>query len=226
MPEFTCNVQIDDKQLERLLNKAVAQEVQQFFRKVKPQIEDGSRQYIAEAIQASPEWQSLLQNGSGERISLREHFGIVNPAPVLSKIVKSVQDGVKVEPLPPSGNILGGFIVRILPMDYAAELQVEGAKYTSTNAKGVSYDIPWLKWLLVGGAGILVVESQIIADRERAGSRTGRAVMVTPTKKPSQGWRVPTEFAGTAENNWLTRALADNNVGSRICDLFRTLMIA
>ena len=225
--DFYADVFIHDKHLQHGLEKALAGELQKFFLRLKPQIQDAVCQMVADAITNSPEWKSLQEVGSGDSsssITLREHFGLANPGPVLQGIVQAVQDGIEVDVVPPAAGHLGGFRVRILPKDYARELAVPGAEYESDSKKG-TYVIPWLRWLLIGGAGLLIVHAEINATRKsRAASRTGRAIMVTRTKTPSKGWRVPAEFAGTAENNWLTRALDDHRVAEKIVSHVQSLL--
>jgi hypothetical protein len=65
-----------------------------------------------------------------------------------------------------------------------------------------SLKLPWLEWLLLYG-GKIIVRSYEVKVGPNPHSRTGLAIM-KPSKK---NWRVPAEFSGTRENNWVTRAL-------------------
>jgi hypothetical protein len=79
--------------------------------------------------------------------------------------------------------------------DYSEVLGVDGGTFTSE--KG--FDIPWLRWLTLEGDAVLVADHHFLA---KAAGRTRRGVMV-----PTGVWRVPAEYAGTADDNWILRAL-------------------
>lgn len=235
---FGMNFTVDGRDLEKFVKQGVSQELQTMLRRVVPELTHRAQEMVAEAIESSPEWRQLLDVGSGDNVTLREHFGLADPYPVLKRIVQAVQNGIVVEVAPPAGNSLGSITVRILPGDYAAVLNVEGAEYISqgrfrrarqsnrvfypNESHPYTYVIPWLRWLLLGGSGIILIETEINTKATaRESSRTGRAIMVHPTKRPPQGWRVPTEYAGTEDDNWLTRALRDARVGEKIQELIK-----
>ena len=241
MPDFNFELRLNEGELEKLLEKEVVTQVQQLLEKIKPRIQEGAQTYVGEAIVASPEYTSLSTTGAGDNVTLREHFGLADPGPVLQRIVAAVQQGIVTELLSPTTASLGGIVVRILPNDYTAVLSVEGAEYVSqgrfrrsrggrkifhaNESHPLTYKIPWLRWLLVEGAGIILAESEINTRAKfRVTSRTGRAIMVHPQARAVQGWGVPAQYAGTTDNNWLTRALADYQVGEKIISLFRKLL--
>lgn len=64
--------------------------------------------------------------------------------------------------------------------------------------------LPWLEWLLRFGDKAIIRDYTIGVARNSARSRTGRAIMV---KAASKRWKVPSQFAGTAQNNFVTRAI-------------------
>ena len=63
------------------------------------------------------------------------------------------------------------------------------------------YSLPWLQWLLLDGTKVLIDSHQVVIGPNLR-SRTSMAIM-----RPGSGWSVPNEFAGTQNNNWLTRAI-------------------
>lgn len=69
--------------------------------------------------------------------------------------------------------------------------------------KGVSLD--WLDWLLIKGDKTIIREYEIEPAQGRR-SRTGLAVMV---KAKKGRWKVPAQYAGTVNKNWVTRAIDD-----------------
>jgi hypothetical protein len=85
---------------------------------------------------------------------------------------------------------------------------VIGLDIAKINDKG--YSLPWLQWLLFEGNEVLI-KNYKVEFRPNPNSRSGLAIM-----KPSSSssWRVPPEFVGSEENNWITRAITriENNV--------------
>ena len=73
-------------------------------------------------------------------------------------------------------------------------------------------DLNWLEWLLLFG-NKTIIRDYVVEFGDNPRSRTGRAVM----KGVKSGkWGVPPEFAGTKNNNWITRAIesADSEINS------------
>lgn len=73
-------------------------------------------------------------------------------------------------------------------------------------ATEVRKTLPWLKWLLYDGNSYLVYNYEyldVVSDR----SRSGRGIMVY---EKGSAWRVPPEYSGTKESNWITKALEYN----------------
>lgn len=149
----------------------------------------------AAAIQASPEYASLL---TGE---LRGQLGAVDAAAVLRRVCENVAGGVRVTSLGvrrQGDGLSGGVRVALVKGDYSEVLGAEGATFTSEGG----FEIPWLRWLTLEGDAVLVADHHFEAGH-RGRSRTGLGLMVKPGS-----WRVPPQFAGTAEDNWVLRALS------------------
>lgn len=66
--------------------------------------------------------------------------------------------------------------------------------------------VDWLNWLLYRGTDIVVADHSILysrdAGREFPTSRSGQAIMI-----PLGSYSVPPEYAGTENDNWLTKAM-------------------
>ena len=65
--------------------------------------------------------------------------------------------------------------------------------------------IPWLEWLLIAGDKTLLADYVFTEDVSVGTSRTGLGLM---RQQNTGRWHVPREFAGTAKNNFVTRALS------------------
>ena len=78
------------------------------------------------------------------------------------------------------------------------------AVLTYSSRKGAKA-LEWLRWLLKEGNAVIVSQYDFAFKSTRS-SRTGLGIMV---KKRGGGWKVPSQYAGTDDDNFATRALAD-----------------
>lgn len=165
---------------------------------------------IRDAVLDSPEVKSL--KGGQLQGELGPVTGRVNNA--IDLVIDSLVNTIVITFMPLRGNITqrlkGGLRLQILPKTLIATLSKskEGAFLTK---KGVN--IPWLSWLLNLGDKIIVRQFDVDFNHTR-GSRTGLAVM----KSSKRGWRVPPQFSGTPDDNFITRALDIR--ATEIVDLF------
>lgn len=122
---------------------------------------------------------------------------------VINAIIAAIQ--VKIEPCVVRNNQIEGAIeIGILRKDFAEVLAVNGVQFTSVNSRGISTEVPWMKWLLFEGTAKVVSNFKFSLDeRNIKYSRTGTGIMFNNR----EGWNVPPTIAGIAENNWLTRCL-------------------
>lgn len=196
------------KQAEEVASEAI----QDILRRAIYSIRRKVGELVAIQIRAQPEWESLVGD------SLRELLGIADAKPVLEGILRVILDNMRVELIPRRAGILGGLVVKIIRADFRDVLEVPGTSYVSVSqarfSKGtitkpsVETVIPWLEWLLFRGNEVILATAEVNTRAEyRRASRTGRAIMVHPVRRPSVGFRIPAEFSGIIENNFLTRAL-------------------
>lgn len=171
----------------------VASRLTQSFQRAVPRIQSRISEAAAEALRSSPEYSSLLND------RLRGELGVIDAAPVLEQVVANIQQGILVTNLGVrrSGEALeGGLKIEAIKGDYSEVLGVSGASFTSEGG----FEIPWLRWLTLEGDRVLIGDFHFSAGFSPR-SRTGLGVMA---RKGT--WRVPPEFAGDAEDNWITRA--------------------
>lgn len=153
-------------------------------------------QIIRQAIVSSPEYQSLL---SGE---LRYEFGIPDPGPKLAGLIDIWANNIsytKMNPTIKGDKIKAFFSANTIRIDYADVLYTDYALVVD-GARG--YSLPWLEWLLLEGNKTIIDNYEVILGASKY-SRTGNALM----KSSNQSWKVPSAYAGTASDNWITRAI-------------------
>jgi hypothetical protein len=183
------------KQLDKRFNKAI------------PKIKTSVQSLVKEALINEPEYISLKTG------TLRAEFGIEFPENVdrvIDALVNTID--VTINPIQTNKNRLtGGFFLTMIKKD-----DMSGVIYTDIasviDKKG--YILPWLEWLLLKNNKILVNEYSVEYNTN-VRSRSGMAIMV----ESKNNWRVPPEFAGSINNNWITRSL--EKIDSQIIDIIK-----
>lgn len=166
---------------------------------------------IENSVRASGEYPSLL-NGK-----LRAEFGLVNPEAAVDSVIEAIQNSVKiqVEPIKVIGTrLVGGVLtVQFLSNDMHEVLRIPEGSFESEGGK-----VDWLNWLLTQGDRVVLSEyavNEFLGTVSSKDSRTGDALMV----KSKRGYRVPPEYSGTINNNWLTRAFDEGESSLLICNV-------
>ena len=149
---------------------------------------------------------------------MRVHFGLANPKSTMNNILAKLRlcftseyTRAKVT----GGKIQGSFSVKFNKQDFS--FLYEEASFRSfflgifkrrpqSSYKSKGGKVDWLRWLLESGTGNILTDVRIKIKEFDSPypSRTGGAIMV-----PGQGWGVPQRFAGTTNDNWLTRTLSE-----------------
>jgi len=196
---------IDSKnKIEGNILKSCENELKNIFSKARPKIHSAVINLVIEALQKSPEIISL-QTGT-----LKTDFGLdFDPTEtIIYAIANSTYINFKGFRLNKNSvtNILS---VYIQPSDFKNILSMSDASVLTD--KGQS--LPWLEWLLLEGDAIIVTEYHVEYGAYES-SRSGGAIM-----KPSGVFRVNPAYSGTAENNFITRALA--SYGDQIKEIVR-----
>lgn len=147
---------------------------------------------VSQAFRASSEYVALMSG------PLRSEFGLHDPAAVES-VIAAAASSVNVTF---DGELL---IVTALASDFTDVLSADGAEYISINSKGGRNPVPWLKWLLFGGTGVVVTGYKLLKKGPFAASRTQDAIM-GGRGRYNGGYAVDPQFAGVPSDNWVTRA--------------------
>tara|TARA_R110002126_G_scaffold145984_7_gene291920 strand:+ start:7534 stop:8184 length:651 start_codon:yes stop_codon:yes gene_type:complete len=193
----------------------VAPKVDKLLVKAKPAIQNQISHLLRIAIQGSATVQDL-KNGQ-----LRVDFGLTDDAAASAvvDIVNAVLSSINVFfKKSQRGKTLGTLVIQIDPATVSAA--VETSSIGSYLSDG--YKITWLDWLMTRGTEVVVEGFEVVStasydDRSRSGGgfmlQTGGAFRVAP------------EFAGTAGDNFVSRAIIANgpNIRKIIQEEFRRL---
>jgi hypothetical protein len=193
---FSIDILESDEQISKEINKAILQELKSRLPVVFKKSQNYILNTVIEAIKNQPEYISLLSG------SLKYEFGLPDASSRINAILETIERSLYVEyeqPKITGSNIVGGFLIGIINAGFSDILSLKEA--TLITEKGTPLE--WLKWLLLEGDKTIIIGYDFNIGNYK-NSRTGGGIM-----SPSfQGaWRVPPEFAGTIENNWIIRAV-------------------
>jgi hypothetical protein len=197
--QFDLKLIETDKQISAKILQALVPEIDNYLKTSLNELRKILPSNIKSIIQNTPEYNSLIGG------QLQFELGIPDPSSSLVNIINIWSTNIKIEyngPKISNDRIKASFSVSLIRSDYADVLSSNDALVID-NLRG--YSLPWLEWLLLEGNKILVRKQQVEFGPNKA-SRTGNAIM----RMSNKSWKVPSEFSGTITNNWITRAI-DNN---------------
>lgn len=146
-------------------------------------------------IMGSPEYAAITGG------TFRGELGLPDGLERINAIIERWAESILVEYKKGKGGSLGSINIGILQSDWEDVLAMGEATLTYTSRKGAK-SLEWLRWLLKEGNSVIVSRYEFVPRGK--GSRTGLGVMI----KKRGGWKVPSQFAGTEEDNFATRALS------------------
>lgn len=152
---------------------------------------------IQNLIIASPEYNSIL---SGQ---LKYEFGLPDSSAKLAGLLQIWSSNLVYDYSKPkitNNKIVTKLSASALKVNFDDVLYSDYAMmYDSVRG----YSLSWLEWLVINGNQTIIQDQEIVFGPNKY-SRTGNAVM----KPSSNTWSVPPEFAGTINDNWITRSIA------------------
>lgn len=190
--------------IEEMILRALVEDLNSTINRALKPITDKVRPIIEQAIKGTPEYSSLLGG------TLQGELGVVNPQLKLENIidvwVKSTT--VKLDKVTKLGKKLkGGLTLTAIDDNFENVTSMRDA----IQVTGKGQQLPWLEWLLLRGDEVIIKDYEINTGPRANRSRTGLATMVSVERGK---WRVPPEFSGTEQSNFVTRAIdsIDDNI--------------
>lgn len=209
---MNITVQLTDpiKTVEKNVNAAIATSINDTITNSLPNIRGSVKKLVRSWVSAQPEIESLKSNSLG---SLVGYFGITNnPQQVVEAIIYAVSEATETRFVKYSSNFSGGLELRFQPLSFVNLLSLpEG--HTIYNGG----DLHWLEWLLRRGDRIIVANYQY--NPITGIGRSGLGVMI-----PGGAFRVPPQFSGTEDNNFITRALVGKPQEKQIAQLIQKVL--
>tara|TARA_R110000737_G_C14589605_1_gene487264 strand:- start:382 stop:1014 length:633 start_codon:yes stop_codon:yes gene_type:complete len=172
------------------IEKEVSLRLKSSINNITESIEIALQTLVKLRLYEAPEVDSLA---SGE---LRYQFGLVDGASRISNIIDMWAESVEVRYVSGFGK-LGGISISMGDNDYSKALSMSDAEFTTENGT----PLEWLRWLLLEG------DTRIVNNYQFRSGRRGRAGGGIMASRQNSSWGVPSQFAGTDNNNFATRAL-------------------
>jgi len=194
-----------NQQLEKLMLIEIVKELNKRIPLRMASIDNKIRVATLGFLQTTGTYDSLV---NGE---LAGHFGI----PIsgrkqrIDTILQAVTNRMEVEfvPIKLAGkNFGGGIKFRVLLKNLSEVLTLSAGVVLTEKGR----TLEWLRWLLTLGDTIIIDNYSVDLKPGTGRSRGGLMVL-----DGAGSWRVPPQFAGTINDNWLTRAFNDNIIGFR-----------
>lgn len=191
--------------IERRVVRAFARELDARVKKVAVDIQNDIANNIGKIFPTTPEYMSLTSGGD-----LARHFGIPQNEAIqkMDAIINTLANSVRVRYTKitvGAGNRLnGGITVYAFLEDFSDILALSESKVTTNKGQ----QLPWLEWLTIEGDKIIITNHEITYGPYPT-SRAGGTIM----RKTTTGtWKVPLQYSGTPDDNWITRAINTSNV--------------
>lgn len=161
----------------------------------RPGIERDIQNLVLAAIKSQPEYNSLLHG------RLLGEFGLLEPEAKLDKILATWAKDISAV-ISGSKNKVA-ITISMIQADFRNVLDLPATYVKQLTEKNQL--LSWLDWLLIKGDTTIIRNYEVKAHSGPP-SRTGLAIMV---EKKTGKWSVPSQYAGTARANWITRAVDD-----------------
>jgi hypothetical protein len=199
------------KNVENKVNEAISVEINRILSQNKSRIIQESKALVSQWVSSQPEMMDLKSNIPG---SLAGQFGLYagQGQSVALSIVSAVQNSVTVEFKKFNKKLIGGLEINFQPSNFVNLLILPQGI--------VNYEkgsLHWLDWLLLQGDKTIVVNYQYNA--ETGLGRSGLGNMIS-----GGSFRVPPQFSGTSDNNFITRALVGVEQEKRITDILKRVL--
>jgi hypothetical protein len=193
-----AKIQIEgEKSIEKKIIQALAGEVDKMLKKAAGPIKMRLRFAVLERIKNTPEYKSLFGG------KLQAEFGLKNPQQRMEAILTTWVKSINVTLITTkkrTDKFVGGLNIEMIQGNFRDVIDLPEAKLVTSKGE----TLPWLEWLLLYGDKIIIRDYVFSANNPK--SRTGLGVMM---HRRGKNWRVPPEFSGTINNNFVTRALLD-----------------
>lgn len=199
---LTFGIELDESndQIASRLLKSLQSIIDGKMNSLKRPLEARFQELIRNAIRTSPEYASIRD---GElRGQLGIEFAFVKIETILTAWVNSVKANILTTRIR-NGYLEGGLTIQAIRSGYEDVLSNGAASFPTEGG----FVFNWLEWLLLKGDTV-ILNYQYRTTPPKAIKKYSRTQQGLMFKNNSRRWSVPPEFAGSIDDNMVTRALA------------------
>lgn len=200
-----------NKKIENEIYKTLSSMINSLIKKNKNHVISLFKPAINNWIRSQPEINSLLSEGIFG--SLNAQFGLPfgSADSAVNKIVQSITDTLNIDIKNIDKSLRGHVVFNFQQSDFGNLLGLSAGQVITERGT----DLHWLDWLLTKGDTVIVIGYQYVPDNK---GRSGGGLMYS-----GSAWRVPPQFSGTNDNNFITRAFdgREQEVIAILQDLFK-----
>jgi hypothetical protein len=198
-------------EVESKILSAISSNFNSLMKSNKTKIFNEIKLLIPSWISNQPEISSL---SSSDPQSLVGQFGItIDPSSIINSIISAVVNSCSVSIVPYDSKLKnGGIEINIQPDNFANLIGLPQGHSTYLGG-----DLHWLDWLLNRGDEIIVVGYQYNPQTGLGRSKLGNM-------KSGGSFRVPPQFSGTQDNNFITRSLVGAEQEKQIAKIFEKIL--
>jgi hypothetical protein len=196
-------------EIEKKINAAIAGQINSTLSKNISKIHNELvSQYIPSWIRSQPEIQCII---NGE---LSGPFGItMSTTSIANAISDAITQSAKVSFTKYNNNLTGGMLeITIQPINFANVLSLPEGH--TVYEKG---DLHWLEWMIMRGDQTIIVGYEYNPKTGLGRSRLGNMI-------PGKSFRVPPQYSGSPDNNFITRSLIGQQQNNDIAKLIKKVL--
>jgi hypothetical protein len=196
---LTIKLLESNSDIEKKIKTAIAEELNALIKKNFKTAQKRIESSVSGWVTSQPEVQSLLKEGVPN--SLHAQFGLQAGQGLLSSIevVNAIIASIEVRVRRVDAKLNTGIDFNIQPENLRNLLGLPSG-FTQTEDQDI---LPWLTWLLLEGSNTIVYGYTYVPDLS---GRSGGGTM-----EAGGSWRIPPEFSGTIDDNFVTRALSNRD---------------
>ena len=198
--------------IEIKVNKAISEQVNKLLSNKQSLLISKAKSLCVNWINSQPEIQSLFSSNVD---SLAGQFGFppeIGPS-IVNSIETSIQNSISAKFIKYNNKLTsGGLEIYFQPNNFSNLLSLSDGHVIYEGG-----DLHWLNWLLTAGDTIIVANYQYNPI-----SGLGRSGLGNMTSGGS--FRVPPQYSGTIDNNFVTRALTSSQAYDDIKKLFQEIL--
>ena len=191
---ISLNIIESNRQIQKLINQSLAVELNKKVKSNTNRVVKQIKAMIPTWLGEQDEVLSLLADGVPNSLNAQFGLPIGTSSEAVAAIMVAVSETITVEINKFDANLKGSIFFKVQPEDFTNVLSLpEGYIQTLTN------NLHWLDWLVTMGGSPIVGGYEYKPAND---GRSGGGIMVGGV-----AWQVPSQYAGTIDNNFITRAL-------------------